>query len=141
MEKYLDATDSIVGRVAVVAAKAGLMGHKVVIVNCEKAVISGKRQSVLANADVQRARPGRPTKGPFIPRTTDKYVRRMISRMLPRENVRGREALARIMTYTGMPDEFKDKKFEKVPGSEYTKLPNYKFITIAEVCKHLGAKR
>ena len=141
MDKYFDAAESIVGRVAAAAAKAALLGHKVSVLNCEKGIISGDRVAVLANADVQRARPGRPTKGPFIERTTDRYFRRIISRMLPRENVRGREALGRIMCYTGLPDEFKDKKLEKVPGSDYKKLPNYKYITVDEICKHLGAKR
>jgi large subunit ribosomal protein L13 len=141
MDKYIDAAESIVGRVAVVAAKQALLGHNIHIVNCEKAVISGSRINILAHADEYRARPGRPTKGPFIPRSTDKYVRRIISRMLPRENVRGRDALHRILCYTGVPEEFKDKKLEKVEGAHFSKLPNYNYITIAEVCQHLGAKR
>ena len=141
MDKYIDAADSIVGRVATVATRAALLGHNVRIVNCEKAVISGTRDAILADADVQRSRPGRPTKGPFIIRTTDRYVRRIISRMLPRENLRGRDALHRILCYTGVPAEFKDKKFETVPNSHYSKLPTYNFITIDEICKHLGAKR
>ena len=85
-ERYIDAAESIVGRVAVIAAKAALLGDKVHVVNCEKAVVSGRREAVLADADYHRSRPGRPSKGPFIIRTTDRYVRRMISRMLPREN-------------------------------------------------------
>jgi len=140
-ERYIDAAESIVGRVAVIAAKAALLGDKVHVVNCEKAVVSGRREAVLADADYHRSRPGRPSKGPFIIRTTDRYVRRMISRMLPRENLRGRDAVHRVLCYTGLPAEFKDKKLEKVPGSHLSKLPTYKFITIAEICEHLGGKR
>ena len=140
-DKYLDAEDCIVGRVATVAAKSALLGHNVHVLNCEKAVISGSRTGVLADADENRGRPGRPSKGPFIIRNTDRYVRRIISRMLPRDTTRGREAERRVLCYTGVPEEFKDKKHEKVEGSHVSKLPTYKYITIAEVCKHLGAKR
>lgn len=140
-ERYFDAADCIVGRVAASVAKAALLGDKVFVLNCEKAVISGSRDGVLDDAYANWSRPGRPTKGPFVHRTTDKYVRRIITRMLPRSRSRGREAAHRVLCYTGVPDAFKDKTLEKAQGSAASKLPTYKYVTIAEVCKALGGKR
>lgn len=140
-DRFFDAAECIVGRVATKAAKAALLGDNVFVLNCEKAVISGRRDAVLDDARENVSRPGRPSKGPFFDRTTDKYVRRIITRMLPRSKSRGREAVHRVLCYTGLPDAFKDKKLEKVEGAHFSKLPTYKYVTIAEVCKTLGGKR
>jgi ribosomal protein L13 len=40
----VDATQQIVGRLASKVAKASLMGHTIHVVNCEKAIISGKKE-------------------------------------------------------------------------------------------------
>ena len=42
----IDASDMILGRLATYVAKKALLGEKVDIVNCEKAVITGNKKSV-----------------------------------------------------------------------------------------------
>ena len=41
--KYIDADNLILGRMATTAAKSALAGENVVIVNCEKAIVTGKK--------------------------------------------------------------------------------------------------
>jgi large subunit ribosomal protein L13 len=140
-ERFFDAEGCIVGRVAAAAAKAALLGDKVAVLNCEKAVISGTREAILADMQYHFSRTGRPTKGPFMQRVSDRFVRRIITRMLPRSKSRGREAVSRVLCYTGVPAEFKAKKLERVAGSESSKLPNQRFMTIGAITKHLGGSR
>ena len=42
----IDASDMILGRLATYVAKKALLGEKVDIVNCEKAVITGNKKSI-----------------------------------------------------------------------------------------------
>ncbi|HUH82474.1 MAG TPA: uL13 family ribosomal protein, partial [Nitrososphaerales archaeon] len=44
---YIDATDQIAGRLSSKVAKLILSGKRVVVVNAEKALISGSRTSVI----------------------------------------------------------------------------------------------
>jgi ribosomal protein uL13 len=140
-ERFIDAEGCIVGRVAAAAAKAALLGDKVAVLNCEKSVVSGKREAILEEMKYDFSRTGRPTKGPFMQRVSDRFVRRIITRMLPRSKTRGREAVSRVLCYTGIPAEFKDKKMEKVKGSEASKLPSPRFMTVLQITKHLGGSR
>ena len=45
--KVYDAENMVVGRLGSKAAKAAILGDKVVIVNAEKAIITGKRRTVI----------------------------------------------------------------------------------------------
>jgi len=135
----IDATNMILGRLATKVAKLALLGNEIVIINCEKAVISGKKKSIFKNYNIRKQR-GIHTKGPFLPRMPDRFVKRTIRGMLPYKKPRGRDAFKRIKCFSGVPAEFNDK--EKITFNElhYDKLPNLKFVTVKEVCKNLGAK-
>lgn len=135
----IDAENMILGRIASFAAKKALLGEKVDIVNCEKAVITGNRKQILARQKQKRDM-GRPTKGPFISRLPDRFVRRSVRGMLPYKQEKGKSAFKRVMCYIGIPDEFKDKKTAKPEGADISKLSNMKYVTINDICKYLGAK-
>jgi large subunit ribosomal protein L13 len=135
----INAENLIVGRVAAYAAKQSLLGETVDIVNCEKAVITGSKANVLEDWSHKRLRGG-PTKGPFIPRLCDRFVRRIVRGMLSHKEPRGRAAFARIMCYTGIPDQFAGKEMITIEKASIDKLPNYKYMTIKEICKLLGGK-
>ncbi len=139
--RIFDAKDCIVGRVAVKAAKAALMGEEVAVVNCDTAVLSGMRLAILKDALHKLHLGSNPNKGPFFQRNSDRYFRRIITRMLPRTTARGREAVTRVLCYTGVPKVFEGKKLEKVPGSDKSKLPHYNYVTVKELCKQLGGKK
>ena len=44
--KIIDGTDATLGRLASYAAKQALQGEEIVVLNCEKVIITGKRKSI-----------------------------------------------------------------------------------------------
>jgi large subunit ribosomal protein L13 len=82
---------------------------------------------------------GAPLIGPYYPRMPERIVKRTIRGMLSYKNTRGKEAFARIKCYCGTPDALKAQKsitFEHMNVQN----KNVKYITIAQISKHLGAK-
>lgn len=135
----LDATNIIIGRLGTFAAKKALLGEKIDIINCEKAVISGRKEDVFAKYKQKRDR-GVPKKGPFIPRMPDRFVKRIIRGMLPMEKARGREAFKKIICHIGVPEKFKGKATDTVTKANADKLLTLKKVKVGTVCRFLGAK-
>jgi large subunit ribosomal protein L13 len=127
----------IVGRVATVAAKKALLGEKIDIVNCENMVLTGKKKFILAS-QLQKFKRGIHTKGPFVPRMPDRFVRRMIRGMLPYKQARGKEAYDNIMCYIGVPESFKDKKMETIKEAHTSKVKNLNYMKVGDVVKLIG---
>ena len=140
-EHVIDATNAIVGRLAVHAAKLALKGETVKIINVEKAIMTGNRAFILSKYSRVRDERGQIRHGPYMDRRSDMFVRRIIRGMLPFEKKPGREAFRRVLCYIGSPHELKDAKHEALEAkANVSKLTNTKYITISELCKHLGAK-
>lgn len=135
----LDASDLIVGRFATVVAKKALLGETVTIVNCKNAFLSGSKKMVLAKYK-RIWRMGIPSKGPYLHRHPDRFVKRIIRGMLPYKQEKGEKAFKRITCHIDVPEDIKDEKFETVEHANIKKLPNLKYIKIEELCKELGAK-
>ncbi len=135
----IDATNLVLGRLATKAAKAALLGEQVTVINCEKAVISGKKETVFKRYK-QKQDMGIPAKGPFILRMPDRFVRRIIRGMLPYKQPRGAEAFKRITCFLGVPKEQEGKATSVLAEANSRKLPTGKFVTVKEVCTFLGAK-
>jgi len=134
-----DATGQILGRFATRVAKELVKGESVSIVNCEKAVISGRPKNT-ENHYMHRRQRGDPYHGPFFPRTPDGIVRRTIRGMLPFRRTKGREAFRRLRVYIGVPDELKDEKFISIKEFDVNKL-KCKSITIEDLSIALGQKK
>tara|TARA_Y100000310_G_scaffold341208_1_gene439633 strand:+ start:1909 stop:2316 length:408 start_codon:yes stop_codon:yes gene_type:complete len=132
--KVIDASNLIVGRLASFVAKAALLGERIVVVNCEKAVFSGNKASMLAKSRMRRSLGG-PKTGPFFPRQPDRMIRRVIRGMLPYKQERGSKAFRNTMCYLGVPEEYKGEKLISLKKIDASKLPNYKFITLERLCK------
>lgn len=139
MEINIDATNAIAGRLAVRAAKEALQGKTVNILHAEKAIITGNPVLTKQRYHETRTEKGQPRKGPYIPRMPDRFLKRLIRGMLPHKQTRGEEAYKRIKCYIGLPEEFKDKKLEKV-CKEASALPTLKYTTIQEICRFMGGK-
>ncbi len=136
----LDATDLLVGRMATQVAKKAMLGEIVEIVNCEKAIISGKRAMVFARSKQKKDFGRNPYKGPFFPRAADRMVKRVIRGMLPYKKARGLEAFKRVKCYIGVPVQLQNKKFETLKEANVSRLATVNYVTIGEISKHLGAK-
>ena len=135
----IDANNLIVGRMAAVAAKKALLGEKVDIVNCEKAIMTGDKKNILLRYRKKR-KMGTPKKGPFYFRRPDMFVRRIIRGMLPYKQEKGRKAFERIMCYIDIPEAFKDKTLETIDKVHIRKVPNLKKVYVKDICMEIGGK-
>src|SRR3989475_565244 len=99
----IDATGHVVGRLASVLAKRLLNGEEIVVVNAEKAIVTGKRSVVFQEYRTRHQRGSTASRmrgiGPAYPRRPDLILRRTISRMMPYQQPRGRDALKRLRGY------------------------------------------
>ncbi|MBI5389487.1 50S ribosomal protein L13 [Candidatus Woesearchaeota archaeon] len=134
-----DASGMIVGRLATVIAKQAILGKRIIIVNCESAVIVGKRETVLGDFKHWRSR-GKPRKGPFFPRQSHMIVKRIIRGMLPWKRDKGREAYSRIICYIGVPKQLQGKQTIKLPKADvHTK--ERMFVTVGEMSNLIGGSQ
>ncbi|RLG17610.1 50S ribosomal protein L13 [Nanoarchaeota archaeon] len=138
MVEIIDATNTVAGRLASWVAKRALEGKQVVIVNAEKAIVTGNKEYILEFFRQRRER-GEPFHGPFYPKRADRILRRMIRGMLPYKKERGRKALGRVKVYIGEPEQFKGKG-RRLEGFGIEKLKVNKYMTLGEISKHLGGK-
>ena len=138
--KIYNGEGMVLGRLAAVVAKDILLGEEVNVVNCEKIVISGKKEKVVANEKKRRDRKGYPLKSAKHTRMPDRFVRRSIRGMIPWKQARGKEAFKRVMCYIGMPEVLADKELIVVNNASMKKLPTLKYVTVGEICKSLGGK-
>ena len=136
---YVDATNQIAGRLSSKIAKLVLSGKRVVVVNAEKALISGSRTSVI-NQWKERLELGskvNPIYGPIHPRRPDNILRRMVRGMVPRKKPKGATAMKRLRVYIGVPsgvDESKMTRFEETTATR--PIPVY--VTMADLSRSLG---
>ncbi len=137
--KVYDAESMVVGRLGAKAAKAALLGDQIVIVNAEKAVITGDRRTVIeAFKEKFNIRTSyNPKRGPFHERRPDKMVRKMIRGMLPWPTPRGKEAYKRIKVYMGVPEKFTETDKIVLEGSRFKSLKR-KHITVGDLSHELG---
>lgn len=132
----IDAKDLIAGRLSSYAAKQALLGEEINIINSELAVITGNKKDILAKYK-SRADKGGPHHGPFLPKTPDRFLKRIIRGMLPHKQAKGINALKKIKCYIGFPEEFQGKETETLKKANITKLQNLKYLAIKEICKQL----
>lgn len=132
----IDAKGLILGRMASVIAKRLLQGETIIIINAEKAAISGKRLSRVREAKTF-LEVGHPRKGPYHPRRPDRIVRRTIRGMLPRKRPKGQQAYKRLKVFLGTPQELKDEEIQTIPEASAEKL-RCPYITVGEIAKEIG---
>jgi len=134
--KVINADGLILGRMASIIAKRLLKGEKIAVVNAEKAVISGKRKSRIAEAK-EFLEVGHPGKGPFHYRRPDRILRRTIRGMLPYKQSKGKQAYKRLRVFIGVPDEFKSVEMETIEEAKAEKL-TCPYFTLGEFAKEVG---
>jgi large subunit ribosomal protein L13 len=133
----IDANGLILGRLCTHVAKRILNGEEIVVVNAEKAVVSGRRAQLLEFYR-HRTKRGKShlTKGPYYPKTADRIVKRSVRGMVERNKPSGRAALRRLKVYLGVPPEFAKAKAETVEGAKKPYLTKY--VYLGEISKELG---
>jgi len=137
-ETIIDADGLILGRMASQVAKRLLNGERIIIVNAEKAIISGKRLSILREKH-DFLQVGHFRKGPYHPRRPDMIVKKVIRGMLPRRKPRGKNALKRLRVYIGVPKDYEEKEKEKIPEADGRDLRG-PYIKVSELARNIGWK-
>jgi large subunit ribosomal protein L13 len=132
----IDAEGLLLGRMASNIAKRLLIGEQIVIVNAEKAVISGRKANKVTEAK-EFLGVGGVGRGPFHFRRPDRIVRKAVRGMLPVKKPKGKQAYQRLKAFVGVPDAFKGQKSETVADAQATKLmcPH---LTVGELAKEIG---
>jgi large subunit ribosomal protein L13 len=113
-----------------------LNGEEVIIVNAEKIILSGKRKSKIAEAK-QFLEVGAPERGPFHYRRPDRIVKKTVGGMLPIKQPKGKNAIARLRVFMGVPEELKNQKTETFAEANSAKLKGPSF-TLGELAKEIG---
>lgn len=128
-----DGGGAIFGRLASVVAKDLLKGNSVDVINCEGIIVSGDKKLFVKKIMAKREMgSGSSMKGPKYPRVADRLVKRMIRGMLPRDRMKGQDAIRRLKCYVGN---------QKEEGIEVIKLNHkkpMKYFKIKEVVRLLG---
>ncbi len=142
MAVIIDGTGHVVGRLSSEVAKRILRGEEIVIVNAEKTILTGTRSRVFGVYNAKRKRGSTASRmrgiGPLYPRRPDMILRRTISRMVPHQQPRGREALKRLRVYMDVPAQFKSGPFETIESAK--RPPQGPVMSLGEVSRMLGSK-
>ncbi|MBI4017435.1 MAG: 50S ribosomal protein L13 [Candidatus Aenigmarchaeota archaeon] len=125
----VDAAEQVMGRVCSNVAKRLLNGQNIVIINAERAVVTGRPEMVLSLYREKRER-GDPHHGPFYPTLPEAIIKRGVRGMLPYKQARGRDALRRLRVYAGNPINASGQQLAKKPLT-------HKYVTLAEVSKSI----
>ncbi len=132
----VNAEGLILGRMSSQVAKKLLNGEEVVIVNAEKAVLSGRKKSKIAEAHVF-LEVGAPERGPFHYRRPDRIVIKTVRGMLPIKKPEGKNALANLKVFMSIPEELKNQKPEELPDAQASKTKGPQF-TLGELASQIG---
>jgi large subunit ribosomal protein L13 len=138
-EEVVDASNLILGRMATYVAKRALEGNRIVIVNAEKAVISGTKARVVARAKLKlKTRTlANQSKAPTHPRRPDNYVRRVVRGMLPWKHSRGKDAFRRVQVFVGIPSEYQGKPSVRIDYASASKL-RVPYVSVYELAQEIG---
>ncbi len=141
--KVIDATNTIMGRLASFAAKELLNGENVVIINAEKCIITGSKESVFEKYAHRRERRSiiNPLRfGPKYPRRPDGILQRAVRGMLPWKKATGKKAYKNLRVFIGKPNEIKEGgKPLILPEANLKKLKVPKYVTLGDLSRLLGA--
>ena len=132
MAVIFDADGAVLGRLASQVAKALLAGEEIIVVNAERAVITGNPQFVKQRY-LEKLALGSPQHGPHLPKRADAIVRRAVRGMLPYKKAKGLTALRRLRVFQGMPAEIKGEV------RSMRREVRSRFITVAELSRIINA--
>jgi len=132
----VNADGLILGRMASKVAKSLLNGNKVIILNAEKAIISGKKKSKVAEAK-EFLEVGSPKRGPFHYRRPDRILRKTVKGMLPHRQPKGKSAYKRLRVFLGIPKEFEEIQMITLKEAKASKLRG-PYLTLGELAKEIG---
>ncbi len=135
----IDANNLVLGRLASYAAKQALDGNEIDIINCENLIVIGKRKEIL-NRYKKSSQRGVHSKGPFIPKMPDRFVKRTIRGMIPYKTKKGQVIYKKIRCHIGTPENLSKGKTENLAKTKISKPDEINFVKVKEICSSLGGK-
>lgn len=132
----VNADGLILGRMASRIAKRLLTGEEIVVVNAEKAVISGRKGNKVTEAKEFLA-VGGVNRGPFHHRRPDGVVRKTVKGMLPFKQPKGKQAYKNLKVFIGVPEDLKNQKMETVADAQSKRL-KCAYFTVGEFSREIG---
>ncbi len=135
----IDAKNLILGRMASSVAKRLLKGEEIKIINAERAIISGRKDTTFERYKRYAGRGSREF-GPRFPRRPDQIVSRTIRGMIPHTKATGREAYNRLRVYIGVPPELSKEQAGTVEDASIVRLSTSNYTVLGELSKRLGSK-
>jgi large subunit ribosomal protein L13 len=132
----VNAEGLILGRMASKIAKRLLTGEEIVVINAEKAVISGRKGNKVTEAKEFLA-VGGVGQGPFHYRRPDRVVRKTVRGMLPFKQPKGKLAYKHLKVFIGVPESLKNEKMETVTDAQAKKL-KCSYFTVGEFSREIG---
>jgi large subunit ribosomal protein L13 len=135
----VDAKDHIAGRLCSYVAKILLKGNMVVVINAEKAMLSGDKYSIIREWHdyLEVGSIINPIHGPFHARRPDRIITRMIRGMVPRRKTSGDNAMKRLRVYIGMPKIYEDSKMTGFDDAKIRKPSSY-YMSVRDLAKSIG---
>jgi len=137
MPVVVDAADQVLGRLSSLVARRLMRGEDIILVNAQKALITGRRAQILEEYHHRRDR-GSERRGPYYPRTPANIVRRTIRGMLPYQQAKGREALKRLRVFPDVPKEYAGVAM--VRFKEASEVTTPRVMTVAQISSSLGSR-
>ncbi|MFZ2410947.1 MAG: 50S ribosomal protein L13 [Candidatus Methanoperedens sp.] len=135
----IDANNLILGRMASTVAKRLLNGEEINIINAEKAIISGRKDTTFDRYRIYVDRGSREF-GPRFPRRPDQIISRTIRGMIPHTKATGRDAYNRLRVYIGVPPELSKENATTVEEASIMRLSTIKYTALGDLSKKLGSK-
>jgi large subunit ribosomal protein L13 len=113
-----------------------LNGDEITILNAEKAILSGRKKSKVAEAK-EFLEVGAPERGPFHYRRPDRIVKKTVRGMVPFKQPKGKNALKRLKVYMGVPKDFQGLELIAFDEARASKLKG-PHITLGELAREIG---
>jgi large subunit ribosomal protein L13 len=135
---YIDGTGHVLGRLSSWIAQKIIAGDRVVVVNAQDLIISGRKAHLIEDMIQKRALATHtnPKRGPFYPRYPDRILRRTVRGMIPWKKRSGKIAFRKLSAYIDIPEELLNTEFGTVPDAQRPLSNN--FMTVGELANSIG---
>ncbi len=135
----IDANNLILGRMASDVAKRLLNGEEVKIINAERTIISGNKDTTFERYKKYVERGSREF-GPHFPRRPDQIVARTVRGMIPHKKTTGREAFNKLKVYIGVPPELSKEQPIILENASIKRLSTSNYTALGDLSKRLGSR-
>ena len=143
-ETVIDGKGHIMGRLASHVAKQLLSGHRIIVVRCERLMMSGSYQKnkLKFREYMHKTMLTNPKRSHRHYRSPSRIFFKAVRGMLPRKTDRAEQAMGRLKVFEGIPNPYDKKKRMVVTDAlKLLKVKSYRpFCELRELCVRVGWK-